>query len=522
MKNKSLVFGAVLSLALNALAAQKVSLAENSAETIAQMNQQLKGTKSLKSVLGVNSNQTFEVKQTQQKGGSTFLRLQQKFQGMEVKGFQTLLKLNDGVVERVHGYKLEGIETDLQNQAFKVAPNKIVDLAKSIFVNRNNFFKNWNYKNIEVKKIVIQDDQGQARFAYEVEILADLIKAGNPKRVIMTIDANNGTLLKFINNLQFNDEPATATGPGGNEKTGEYFYGKDFPALEVKTTDQKTCRLENENVSTIDLKNSKDQSQKASFSFSCGENNQRAINGAFSPLNDAHSFGTVVFNMYRDWYKLSPLGEGKKLTLQVHYGNDFENAFWDGKTMTFGDGANTFFPLVVLDVTAHEVSHGFTEFNSNLAYESQSGGMNEAFSDMAGEAAEFYARGKNDFIIGHEIMKKGDGLRYMADPTKDGNSIDHVSKFKWSGFCSVLPIPKFCIDVHHSSGIYNKAFYLIATAPGWDTRKAFDIFVNANSHYWSANSTFADGAKGVLDSAKDLGYPTADVVKAFSVVGINL
>ena len=75
---------------------------------------------------------------------------------------------------------------------------------------------------------------------------------------------------------------------------------------------------------------------------------------------------------------------------QVHYSNSFENAFWNGQQMTFGDGRNRFYPLVSLDVTAHEVSHGFTEQNSGLVYRNQSGGMNEAFSDMAGEAAEYY------------------------------------------------------------------------------------------------------------------------------------
>ena len=74
------------------------------------------------------------------------------------------------------------------------------------------------------------------------------------------------------------------------------------------------------------------------------------------------------------------------LTMRVHYKKNYENAFWDGRQMTFGDGATRFHPLVCLDVTAHEVSHGFTQQNSNLRYKYQSGGMNEAFSDMSGES----------------------------------------------------------------------------------------------------------------------------------------
>ena len=123
--------------------------------------------------------------------------------------------------------------------------------------------------------------------------------------------------------------------------------------------------------------------------------------------------------------------------------------------MYFGDGASTFYPLVSLDVASHEISHGFTEQHSALVYSGMSGGMNEAFSDMAGEAAEYYNKGTNDFLVGAEIFKSGTALRYMNNPPLDGSSIDNTST----------------LDVHYTSGVYNKAFYLLATTAGWNTRK---------------------------------------------------
>src|SRR3546814_12024257 len=91
--------------------------------------------------------------------------------------------------------------------------------------------------------------------------------------------------------------------------------------------------------------------------------------------------------------------------MKVHYSNSYENAFWDGSSMTFGDGASTFYPLVSLDVSSHEVSHGYPEQNSGLNYSVQSGGINEAFSDMAGEAAEYYFYdGSNDLRVGPPIF----------------------------------------------------------------------------------------------------------------------
>ena len=233
----------------------------------------------------------------------------------------------------------------------------------------------------------------------------------------------------------------------------------------------------------------------------------KAINGAFSPMNDAHYFGNVIFNMYTGWLGVRPISQ--KLLMKVHYSSSYENAFWDGSAMHFGDGATTFYPLVSLDVASHEVSHGYTEQNSGLVYSGMSGGMNEAFSDMAGEAAEYYMKGTNDWKVGYEIFKGTGALRYMDDPTKDGRSIDHASKYTSS------------LDVHYSSGVYNKAFYLLATKAGWNTRKAFEVFADANRLYWTSNSTFNAGACGVEKAATSRGYTTADVTAAFSAVGVS-
>jgi hypothetical protein len=177
--------------------------------------------------------------------------------------------------------------------------------------------------------------------------------------------------------------------------------------------------------------------------------------------------------------------------------------------MTFGDGATTFYPLVSLDVAAHEVSHGYTSQNSNLTYSGQSGGINEAYSDIAGEAAEYYNNGTNDWLVGAQIFKGSGALRYMANPPQDGRSIDNAANFTTG------------MDVHYSSGVYNKAFYLLATKPGWNTQKAFQAFARANDLYWTASTNFNQGACGVQTAATDLGFTVADVTAAFTSVGVS-
>ncbi|TXH39903.1 MAG: hemagglutinin, partial [Burkholderiaceae bacterium] len=77
------------------------------------------------------------------------------------------------------------------------------------------------------------------------------------------------------------------------------------------------------------------------------------------------------------------------------------------------------------------------------------------------------------------------------------------------------------LDVHYSSGVYNKAFYLLATKPGWGIRKAFEVMADANRLYWTASSTFNTGACGVEKAAANRGYTVADVTNAFSQVGVS-
>jgi hypothetical protein len=287
---------------------------------------------------------------------------------------------------------------------------------------------------------------------------------------------------------------------------GYYYYGTDYPPFGCTEIDGM-CYLVTEDVKTIDLKGGTSGGSEAVFP--CYENIGKPINGAYCPVNDAQFFGQVVFDMYRDYYGVPVLTF--QLTLRCHYSFNYENVFWNGSSITFGDGYTTFYPLVALDVVAHESSHGFTEYHSDLIYSGQSGGINEAYSDMAGEGAKHYLRGTNDFMVGFDIVKDPSGaVRYMYDPPLDGYSIDHIDDY-YEG-----------MSVNYSSGIFNKAFYLIATSTGWTTRMAFDIFAKANMDYWTPGTNFQQGAEDALTAALDYGYPCEDVRDAFAVVGINL
>ena len=107
-------------------------------------------------------------------------------------------------------------------------------------------------------------------------------------------------------------------------------------------------------------------------------------------------------------------------------------------------------------------------------------------------------------------MKNASAMRYFIEPGQDGMSIGHVSKY-YDG-----------LDVHHSSGIFNKAFYHLATSQGWDIQKAFKAYAVANQLFWTPRSTFQQGAEGICKASEKLGYDGQAVSNAFNQVGISV
>lgn len=440
--------------------------------------------------LGLGAQDLQAIRSQTYPGGLTVTRYHQFHQGVEVWG--------EGVVE--HGGANQFAPTLTGSYVRNIAQDlPVIKTSYSAFDalwRAKAHARVFNAENEQTKLYIKLDSSNVARLVYAVSFVST--GASRPSRPHYLIDANSGAILESWEGINHKD----ATGPGGNQKTGKYEYGTKYGYLQV--TDN--CAMQTSNVITVDMKNGTTASSTP-FQFACSRNTNREVNGAYSPLNDGHYFGNVVFNLYKDWFNLRPISQ--TLLMRIHYGKNYENAFWDGQAMHFGDGGSTFYPLVSLDVSAHEVSHGFTEQNSGLVYSGMSGGMNEAFSDMAGEAAEYYMKGSNDFLVGADIFKASGALRYMDNPPRDGRSIGHAKDYTSS------------LDVHHSSGVYNKAFYLLAKKAGWNTRKAFEVMVDANRLYWTKNSTFDQGACGVEKAAANRGYTVADVTSAFADVGVK-
>lgn len=485
------------SLACQAMAADRIQLDGldlASAGLVAQRSTTGAASTGPAAALGLSHDELKALRSQTYANGLVVTRHQQQYLGVPIWG-EAVVEHSDPLqraAPRFTGSLLRNLNQDLAHTQPSLSSAAVLAQAKGLV---RSDLQGAKTSNEQAQLYVRLNERNIAQLVYLVSFVSG--HGDHPSRPHFIIDANSGAVLEQWEGLTH----ANATGPGGNTKTGKYEYGTTYGPLVVTST----CQMNSGNVITVNLNGG--TSGSTPFKFTCSRNEYKLTNGAFSPLNDAHYFGNVVFNMYQGWFNLRPISQ--TLYMKVHYGSNYQNAFWDGSAMHFGDGGSTFYPLVSLDVSAHEVSHGFTEQNSGLVYSGQSGGMNEAFSDMAGEAAEYFMKGTNDWLVGSDIFKASGALRYMKNPPQDGKSIGHASNFS-SG-----------MDVHHSSGVYNKAYYLLASSAGWNTRKAFEVMVDANRLYWTASSSFNQGACGVEKSATNRGYAVADVTAAFAAVGVS-
>ncbi|MEV8479304.1 M4 family metallopeptidase [Streptomyces sp. NPDC051173] len=288
---------------------------------------------------------------------------------------------------------------------------------------------------------------GTPVLAYET-VVGGLQDDGTPNQLHVVTDARTGKQLFSYQGIK--------TGTGNTQYSGQVTLGTTQSGGSYTLNDgtrggHKTYNLNHGSSGTGSLyTNSTDV-------WGNGSNSDAATAGA-----DAHYGAQLTWDYYKNVHGRTGIrGDGQGAYSRVHYGNSYVNAFWDDGCfcMTYGDGSGNAKPLTAIDVAAHEMTHGVTSATANLTYSGESGGLNEATSDIMATAVEFWANNPSDpgdYLIGEKIDINGNGtpLRYQDKPSRDGRSKDAW----YSGLGG--------LDVHYSSGPANHWFYLASEGSG--------------------------------------------------------
>lgn len=271
------------------------------------------------------------------------------------------------------------------------------------------------------------------------------------------------------------------------------------------------------------------------------DNNNNWTNTEYNNSNkdnailDAHWGAEMTYDYFlqnhnRDSYD----NNGAVIKSYVHYSNNYENAFWDGQRMTYGDGNTTFDALTSIDVVAHEIGHGVCSNTANLVYQNESGAINEGLSDIWGAMVEFNAAPEKDtYLIGEEIILTGTSLRSMVNPNSGFRAQpDTYQGSFWHTDSSDNG------GVHTNSGVMNFWFYLLAEGgsgindngdiydvDGINKVKAARIVYRAESVYFTSTTNYHQARNLTIQATDDLFGENSDesfnVANAWYAVGIG-
>ncbi|MCX4734818.1 M4 family metallopeptidase [Streptomyces sp. NBC_01363] len=393
--------------------------------------------------LGLGSQEKLVVKDVvQDNNGTTHTRYERTFAGLPVLGGDLVVQeTKAGTTQSVtKASKVSSAQLKTVDTAADVAPavaeKQALGLAKADGSKKTEADR--------APRKVVWMAQGKPQLAYET-VVGGLQEDGTPNELHVITDAATGAKLYEWQGVE--------NGTGNTQFSGQVTLGTapSYTLTDTGRGNHKTYNLNHGTSGTGTL-----------FTNSTDVWGNGNPSNAETAAADAHYGAAETWDYYKNVHGRTGIrGDGVGAYSRVHYGNNYVNAFWQDSCfcMTYGDGSGNNAPLTALDVAAHEMSHGVTAATANLVYSGESGGLNEATSDIFASAVEFYANNasdKGDYLIGEKIDINGDGtpLRYQDKPSKDG-----ASKDAWySGIGN--------IDVHYSSGPANHFFYLLSEGSG--------------------------------------------------------
>ncbi|WP_029332064.1 M4 family metallopeptidase [Exiguobacterium oxidotolerans] len=459
----------------------------------------------------------FSVQDVQKDGSSHIVRLQQEVDGVPVFGSVVVGNVaKDGTLKAIVNDAVKVKGKPGLDKKIAISEKKALKLYKKSI-------KATEFEVAPTSELVVYPVKDDAVYAYK--ITSTVLAGDEPSRWTYFIDANSGKVINKYDQLA-HAKPVkaitgtTTVGSGttvlgtsatfNTTKNGSYYYLQDS--------------TRGKGISTYDAKN------RTSLPGSLWADADNVLNATYDRAAVSAQVNAVkTYDFYKNTYgRNSYDNAGAALNSTVHYSSRYNNAFWDGSKMVYGDGDGSTFTYLsgALDVVAHELTHAVTEYTAGLVYQNESGAINEAVSDIMGTVAEYSVGLNFDWLVGEDIYTpgvSGDALRSMSNPAAYGDP-DHYSK-RYTGTADNG-------GVHTNSGIVNKAAYLLGnggthygvTVPGVGVPKLGAIYYRALNVYLTPTSNFSYLRAAVVQSAKDLyGSSSAEAAaaaKSFDAVGV--
>ncbi len=476
------------------------------------------------------------VKQFSDDLGFIHYRLQQRYRGIPIEFSALTAHEKNGRIQSVSGdffpvYNVNVQPALSENQAFQRALHYVG--AKKYLWEIPEEAHMMNYSFPRGKLVILPDFKNKDSKSFEGARLAfkfDIYAVDPVRRSYIYVDAHNGKILyedKIIKH-------AVATGTADTRYSGQRSIKTDSYNGSYRLRDYSRGN----GIETYNMHQGTNYSQATDFVdndnyWSASEyDNADKDNAAL----DAHWGAQMTYDYWKNVHNRNSYdGNGAKIKSYVHYDRDYDNAFWNGSVMTYGDGSGTYFDaLTSLDVAAHEIGHAVCEHTANLTYSYESGALNEGFSDIWGACVEYFADpNKQTWLIGEDIERRSghQALRSMSDPKSEGQPDTYQGQNWYSGSGDNG-------GVHTNSGVLNHWFYLLTVGgsgtndnndnynvTGIGITKAAKIAFRAESVYMTSSTNYADARTYTIQAAKDLygagSQEEQSVTNAWYAVGVG-
>lgn len=512
-----------------------------------------------KEQLSLKQGQNFsKVKSDVDQFGFTHEKFQLFHQGLKVEFATYTLHSKNGKVASMSGefYNIGNVNTR-PSLSSEDAFNKAIAVigAKNYMWDNPVDSKAFGYTKPQGELVLLPIDD-EIRLAYKF----DLYATQPVSRGDIYIDASTGESLFYNATIKHLDEFSHGNKAEMNENINLFKKQSLLVAANAATRYSGTQVIEtslngssyilSENtrgngILTLNMK--KGTNYSASVNFTDVDNNWTATE--FNNANkdnaalDAHWGAEKTYDYWKNVHGRNSYDNlGSILKNYVHYSSNYDNAYWNGSVMTYGDGSGTYFDaLTSVDVAGHEIGHAVCERTANLAYQLESGAMNEGFSDIWGACVEYYAAPtKQRWLIGEDIERRSGhvSLRSMSNPNVEGQPDTYGGTYWVSqSRCRPRSSNDYC-GVHTNSGVLNHWFYILTegktgtndlgnsySVTGIGIDKAAKIAYRLESVYLSANSTYSNARTYGIQAATDLfGAGSPEVIattNAWYAVGVG-